>query len=67
MIIPKKHKIWVVMKDEEDNLFYITADERDRSVYYLFKKISGNDFEQLGTSSNPLKLEEKVFKKIEEE
>ena len=67
MIIPKKHKIWVVMKDEEDNLFYITADERDRSVYYLFKKISDNDFEQLGTSSNPLKLEEKVFKKIEEE
>ena len=55
------------MKDEEDNLFYITADERDRSVYYLFKKISGNDFEQLGTSSNPLKLEEKVFKNIEEE
>lgn len=67
MIIPKKHKIWVVMKDEEDNLFYITADERDRSVYYLFKKISGNDFKQLGTSSNPLKLEEKVFKNIEEE
>ena len=47
------------MKDEEDNLFYITADERDRSVYYLFKKLSDNDFEQLGTSSNPLKLEEK--------
>ena len=55
------------MKDEQNNLFYITADERDRSTYYLFKKISDNDFEQLGTSSNPLKLEEKVFKNIEEE
>lgn len=65
MIIPKKHKIWVVMKDEEDNLFYITADERDRSVYYLFKKISDNDFEQLGTSSNPLKLEEKVLSNVD--
>lgn len=65
MIIPKKHKIWVVMKDEEDNLFYITANERDRSVYYLFKKISDNDFEQLGTSSNPLKLEEKVLSNVD--
>lgn len=65
MIIPKKHKIWVVMKDEEDNMFYITSDERDRSVYYLFKKISDNDFEQLGTSSNPLKLEEKVFSNVD--
>lgn len=65
MIISKKHKIWVVMKDEEDNVFYITSNERDRSVYYLFKKISDNDFEQLGTSSNPLKLEEKVFSNVD--
>ena len=52
------------MKDEEDNVFYITSNERDRSVYYLFKKISDNDFKQLGTSSNPLKLEEKVFSNV---
>ena len=67
MIIPKKHKVWVVMKDENEQVYKITADEKDRSVYYLFKQLSENDYQQVATSSDPTKLEKKVFKNYPED
>lgn len=33
----------------------------DRDKYILFKKNGENDYTQLGTGSNPTKLEDKVY------
>jgi len=59
MIIPKKHIVYVTFS-HNNVLYKITANENDRSVYHLYKSISNNEYEFMGTSNNPLKLEDKV-------
>lgn len=49
-----------MMLPDETN-FVITSPIVDRSVYYLFKFNNENDYTQLGTSNNPIKLENNVF------
>lgn len=61
MKLPKNHKIWVTMTLPDETNFVITSPIVDRSVYYLFKFNNENDYTQLGTSNNPIKLENNVF------
>ena len=61
MKLPKNHKIWVTMMLPDETNFVITSPIVDRSVYYLFKFNNENDYTQLGTSNNPIKLENNVF------
>lgn len=60
--LPKNHKIWVTIKTELEE-YIISSHEIDRSKYFLYKKMGANDFEQISTSSDPQKLEEKIFGK----
>ena len=63
--LPKNHKIWVTVKTEAEEEYIISSHEIDRSKYFLYKKIGDNDFQQISTSSDPRKLEEKVFEETE--
>ena len=44
-----------------DTWYKITYKNNDISIYYLYKVISDNDFEPLGTGNSPKKLEDKVY------
>ena len=44
-----------------DTWYKITYKNNDISMYYLYRVLSDNDFEQLGTGNNPKKLEDKVY------
>ena len=63
MKIPEKYFHFLTFKQSEDtDIWYkIVGLFNDRSTYYLYKQIDNNNFELLGTSNNPLKLEEKVY------
>ena len=58
---PKNHTIWV-QYPIKDELYIITTLGNDRTKYFLYK---GNEREwvKIAQSNNPVKLEEKVFKK----
>ena len=63
MRIPEKYFHFLTFKRSEDidTWYKIVGLFNDRSTYYLYKQIDNNNFELLGTSNNPLKLEEKVY------
>lgn len=58
---PKNHTIWVryPIKDE---LYIITSSGNDRTKYFLYKQ-DDKQWIKIAQSNNPIKLEEKVFKK----
>lgn len=53
----KNEKKWLTFYHNNKE-YYITSNIIDRSTYYLFRS---EDNKQLGQSSNPRKLEEKVY------
>ena len=62
MKINKKLRIWTTIKTAKDE--YVVTSNYERSVYTLYKKKGENDYEKIGTDSNPFDLEEKyVWKK----
>ena len=63
MKIPEKHFHFLTFRtDPESVIWYkITAPFTNRDVYHLYKQLSKDDFELLGTSSDPVKLEYKVY------
>lgn len=58
---PKNHTIWVRYPVNEE-LYIITTSGNDRTKYFLHKQ-NGKDWVKIAQSNNPVKLEEKVFKK----
>lgn len=61
MIIPKKHKVWVTCITEDGDTYVITADEKDRDVYYLFHQLTDTDYNQVCTSNDPLKFYKRIY------
>lgn len=63
MKIPEKYFHFLTFKatEESDTWYKIVGLFNDRSTYYLYKQIDDNDFELLGTSNSPTKLEDKVY------
>lgn len=61
MIIPKKHKVWVTCLTEDGDTYVITADERLRDVYYLFKQLTDTEYNQVCTSNDPTKFYERIY------
>lgn len=62
MIIPKKHKIWLTIRLQNNEVYKITSDKFDRKKYFLYKQVNINDYILIGTSNNPLTLENKYIK-----
>lgn len=60
MKLPSKHVVWLTLK-YDDATYVISAPEHDRSVYTLYKEIKQGDYEVVGTSNNPLVLENKLY------
>ena len=58
---PKNHRIWVQYPNEK-GLYIISSSENDTTKYFLYQQVSGS-WVKIAQSSNPMKLEEKVFKK----
>lgn len=48
-----------VLLFRHNDCWYQIVEDRDKFI--LFKKNGENDYTQLGTGSNPVKLEEKVY------
>lgn len=68
--IPKTERIWVTIKTvnktqntcRNEETYYITAKENDRSYYFLYKIID-NRATKLGKSKTPKELEDKYIYK----
>ena len=58
---PKNHTIWVQYPLEKE-LYIITTSGNDRTKYFLYKQ-NEKEWIKISQSTNPIKLEEKVFKK----
>lgn len=58
---PKNHTIWV-QYPMKDGLYIITSSGNDRTKYFLYKQ-DDKQWIKIAQSNNPIKLEEKVFKK----
>ena len=58
---PKNHRIWVQYLNEK-GLYIISSLENDTTKYFLYFLVNGS-WVKIVQSSNPMKLEEKVFKK----
>ena len=58
---PKNHRIWVRYPTEE-GLYIISSLENDNTKYFLYQQVK-EGWVKIAQSNNPMKLEEKVFKK----
>lgn len=61
MKLPKNEKVYLALMDVKE-AYVVTANPKNREVYFLYKKVREDDYERISSSSNPLKLEEKVFR-----
>lgn len=58
---PKNHTIWVRYPINNE-LFIITTSGNDNTKYFLYQQVK-EGWVKIAQSNNPMKLEEKVFKK----
>lgn len=56
--ISKTEKIWVTYQTDDGDTYYITSN-RDRSMYFLYKR-DEDKVVKLGKSKNPKSLEETI-------
>lgn len=55
---PKGEKLWLTIQAKENEVFYVTSKETDRSVYFLYKEENGKLIRK-GKGSTPTELEKK--------
>lgn len=56
--IPSTEHIWLQLKTESGNMYYITSKTNDRSLYFIYK-IENDKATKLGKGKDPLALEDK--------
>lgn len=58
--IPKSEHIWTMHTTSNGDVFYTTAKENDRSMYFIYKMIDGKAV-KLGKNKSPLELDRKYI------
>ena len=61
MKIPKSEKTKVTINRNKVNKVFVLTYSENKKNYVLYNKISENNYKKLSTSTNPLKLQERVF------